>query len=191
MTRFFSYADRYRVLSPEEKRFINAHARVRRYTKHDYYLLADEAKSNWCFVLAGAVAGMKTTHEGEEQLQWLSVTNQYFTGTKHPFSEQSHGLQVQFLHSTEVMELPYTYLREAQQQYPAFAELLQVLKEQKLKNFQSLIKILKLPARERLYQALDELHSWVILLQVHECCSLLNISYPMYYNGLRKYLKQR
>ena len=188
MTRFFNYADRYRVLSPEEKRFFNAHARVRRYTKHDYYLLADEAKSNWCFVLAGAVAGMKTTHEGEQQLLWLSVTNQYFTGTKHPFSEQSHGLQVQFLHPTEVMELPYTYLREAQQQYPAFAELLQVLKEQKLKSFQSLIKILKLPPNERFHQALDELPHWVSQIQVDECCSLLNINHKWYYQNLKKYL---
>jgi len=191
MNRFFTYADYYTALSLEEKQFINTHARIRTYNRHDYYLLAGEAKTNWCFVLDGVVAGVRTNYEGDELLQWLSVKHQYFTGTKHPFSERSQGLQIQFLHPTELMELPYTYLREAQHQYPAFAELLQVLKEQKLKYFQTLAKILKLPARERLHKALDELHNWITLLQVDECCSLLNISYPMYYDGLRKYLKQR
>ncbi|GAA4790883.1 hypothetical protein GCM10023231_18480 [Olivibacter ginsenosidimutans] len=190
MNRFFTYAAQYCPLTKEEKQFINAHARTRTYNRHDYYLLAGEAKNNWCFVLDGAAAGVKTNDEGEESLQWLSVKHQYFTGTKHPFSERSHGLQVQFLHPTALMELPYTYLREAQHQYPAFAELLQVLKEQKLRYFQSLTKILKLPARERLHKALDELHNWITPLQVDEVCSLLNISHPMYYNGLHKYLKQ-
>jgi CRP-like cAMP-binding protein len=190
MQRFFTYAAKYCTLTFEEKQFINAHTRIRRYNKNDYYQLAHEIKTNWCFVLDGVVAGVKTNLEGDKRLQWLSVKNQYFTGTKHVFSKQNLGLQLQFLQQSELLEFPYHYIQKAQQEYPAFAELLQVLKEQKLKCLHELIATLKLPPEQRVQPALENLSVWVSNLHVEECCSLLNISIPTYYIGLNKYLKQ-
>ncbi|MFD2963678.1 MULTISPECIES: Crp/Fnr family transcriptional regulator [Olivibacter] len=189
MERFFTYAEQYCMLAEQEKQFIIANCRLRSYGRHDYYLLAGEYKTNWCFMLDGSLAAFKIDSEGGEFLQWLSVKNQYFTGSKHAFSYQPHGLQLKFLQSSELLEFPYSALRMAQHRYPAFAEFLHVMKEQKLKHFQALVKILKLPPAERMYKALEDLNSWATILKVDECCDLLDINHRWYYQGLKRHLK--
>jgi len=192
MNRFFAYANRYRILSPEEKQFITTHARVRRYTKHDYYLLTGEVALHWCFVLTGLVGGFRYFSDDTEDLFWIVGQNGYFTGTKHLFSNRSTDLDIKFLDRSEILQIPLTNIRYAQQHFDGISEFLHVLKQKKIEETKLLLAMNKVKdGVQRYIYFRNHFPHLVHQLSMANTCLYLNISNSTYKRGQRIYLQMR
>lgn len=190
MERFFTYAEQRVNLSIEEKQFIRAHGRVRRYAKKAYYLFASERKKTWCFVLDGLVAGVRYYDGQYPDLLWLASQYDYFTGTKHAFSDQSEGLDIQTLRPCELLELPLEHVRTVQSQYPQLAELFQILLRKKLMMTRTLFNIQKIAdGTYRYIEFRRRLPKLERQLAMRETCSLLNIGLSTYKRGQQLFHK--
>ncbi|MFC0316929.1 hypothetical protein [Olivibacter oleidegradans] len=190
MERFFTYAEQRVKLSPEEKQFIRTHGRIRRYAKKAYYLLAGEHKKTWCFILSGLVAGMHHRGNSRADLAWIAQQYEYFTGTKHTFSDQSEGLDIQPLCSCELLELPLQQVRTVLPQYPQLAELFQILLRKKLMMTRTLFNIQKIAEGALRYVAFrQQLPALERQLTTEETCLFLNISATTYKRGQQLFLQ--
>lgn len=190
MERFFTYAEQRVKLSPEEKQFIRTHGRIRRYAKKAYYLLAGEHKKTWCFILSGLVAGMHHRGNSRADLTWIAQQYEYFTGTKHTFSDQSEGLDIQILRPCELLELPLQQVRTAQSLYPQLAELFQILLRKKLIAARALFNIQKTNDGAFRYVAFrQQLPELERQLTMEETCRFLNIIPTTYKKGQKLFFK--
>ncbi|WP_134089097.1 cyclic nucleotide-binding domain-containing protein [Olivibacter sp. XZL3] len=190
MERFFTYAEQRVELNPEEKQFIRAHGRIRRYAKKAYYLLAGERKKTWCFVLSGLLAGMHHRGDSRADLLWIAQQYEYFTGTKHTFSDQAEGLDIQILRPSELLELPLQQVRTVLPQYPQLAELFQILLRKKLMMTRMLFNIQKVTDGAFRYVAFrQQLPELERQLTMEETCRFLNIIPTTYKKGQQLFFK--
>ena len=95
MERLFEFWRAYISIPKEVREFIQAHAEVISASKNDIESI--EVQHYWCFVLEGLVAGYGTNLSGKQIMTWISVGNQYFTGTRHPFSNRRNDIKIKFL----------------------------------------------------------------------------------------------
>jgi len=190
MIRFFTYAEHYVDLNATEANFIKQHGRIRTYKKNDYYVMTGETRRNWCFVLQGLVAGVRYNHGHEQDLIWVAPPYDYFTGTKHTFSDSTADMDIQMLRPSELLELPLTHVRTARQQFPQLAEFFQILLHKQLLFAQNMLRIQKTNDGTHRYvefrRRLPELER---LLTMHETCSLLNIGLSTYKRGQQLFFK--
>lgn len=184
MERFFSYIAQYVRLNAAEKDFLRSHAGFRRFQKNDYYLFRGESKARWCFLLSGIAAGCYTDHAGKDYIHWISVQYDYFTGTKHTFSDNTAELDIQFLQPSVLLEIPLVHVRVAHEKYPKLAEFFQILLRKQLLFTQNMLRIQKINDGTHRYlefrRRLPELERQ---LTMHETCSLLNIWPRTYKKG--------
>ncbi|WP_134090839.1 Crp/Fnr family transcriptional regulator [Olivibacter sp. XZL3] len=190
MERFFTFWRKYVTLNWDDKQFIRQHARVLTYSKNEYYIMKGEVKLRWCFVLEGTVAGLDIPPNTQETIYWVSTANDYFVGTKHPFSKRSNQLAIRFLENSSILEIPIFHLQDAQRTRPAFAELLHVLKQHKINQRTQLLKIMKMKPHQRFDVSMQYLPKQIHPLTMQQRLRFLNINKRTYYRSLMNYLRK-
>src|SRR5699024_6368153 len=87
-------------------------------------------------------AGYRENSVGKQVLCELMQPMDYFTGTQHPFTPRLREAEYVAIADTKLLLVPVMEAREAQRRFPAFAELLHVLKQRKI-NFLELLVALE------------------------------------------------
>jgi len=147
MERLFSYWTRHRRHCDRAgQTFIRSRAVVRRYGKQQVIKLEDERFPFFCVVLSGLVAGYRKNSGGKPLLCELMQQMDYFTGTEHPFTPRLRQAEYTALEKTELLLLPVAEAREAQLRYPAFADLVHVMKQRKINFLELLIALANEPS---------------------------------------------
>lgn len=142
MERLFTYwTKHYPALSADSRSFIRERAKVKPYTKRQVIKLETEGFPFLCIVLSGLVAGYRKNSEGKPVLCELMQPMDYFTGTQHPFTPRLREAEYVAIEQTTLLLIPVAEARDAQQRNPAFAELIQVMKQRKI-DFLSLLILL-------------------------------------------------
>ncbi len=167
--------------------FLNEHLTKRIYRRNTVFALKSEEKKFWCYTLRGIAGAFFVDASGRERLQWACPEKNYFTGTKHPFSNQGFELEIRFLAHTEVLLLPYPAFRQAQKSFPDFSEYIHVLKQRKLEQLRVLLGILSIPTIDRFGAYYEKLPELAAVLPAQYARQLLQLRSETYYRGRKKY----
>ncbi|SKB59548.1 cAMP-binding domain of CRP or a regulatory subunit of cAMP-dependent protein kinases [Parapedobacter luteus] len=193
MERLFTYWTKHcPALGADSRSLVRDRSKVRRYAKQQVIKLETERFPFFCIVLSGLVAGYRRNSRGTPLLCELMQPMDYFTGTEHPFTPRLRQAEYTALEKTELLLLPVAEAREAQLRLPAFAELVQVMKQRKI-NFLELLIALDSEdtcyARYCVYMA--QYGSQAIRLPDAPQWQLLRMSRTSYYRAKARYLRDR
>ncbi|MEC3879749.1 Crp/Fnr family transcriptional regulator [Parapedobacter sp. 10938] len=191
MEQLFTYwSKHFPALNPESRAFIIARSRHKSYGKGQVIKLATESFPFFCIVLSGLAAGYRENSVGKQVLCELMQPMDYFTGTQHPFTPRLREAEYVAIADTKLLLVPVMEAREAQRRFPAFAELLHVLKQRKI-NFLELLVALEHEetcyARYCLY--MDRFGGQIHHLPDAPKWQLLRMGRSTYYRMKRRYLK--
>lgn len=129
------------TLATDSQGFVSQHSAVKRYGKNQVIKLTSERFPFFCVVLDGLVAGYRANSEGKPLLTELMLPSDYFTGTQHPFTPRIREAEYVALLPTTLLLMPIAEARDAQRRYPAFSELVQVMKQRKINFLELLLAI--------------------------------------------------
>jgi signal-transduction protein with cAMP-binding, CBS, and nucleotidyltransferase domain len=188
MERLFSLGDKFGKISEEARNFIEEHALIIYPRKGEYYKHSLVSNPYWCFVLKGLVAGFVDNPSGTQNIIWASVPNEYFTGSRHPFTTKNKKVAIQFLTDSEIIQIPNHIIQFAQKKYPSFSELFHALKQKKIDDHEIMLEILRLDTKNEQYAAFRNKQKMLFQqLTVKQICQFLNIKRSTYYRALKAY----
>lgn len=142
MERLFTYWIRHcPSLETDSRAFIRRHSAIKQYAKGQVIKLESERFPFFCIVLSGLVVGYRRTSQGKPVLCELMQPMDYFTGTQHPFTPRVREAEYVTIEKTSLLLMPIREAREAQLRHPAFAELVQVMKQRKIDFLEVLIAL--------------------------------------------------
>lgn len=146
----------------------------------------------FCIVLSGLVAGYRKNSAGTPLLCELMQPMDYFTGTQHPFTPRLREAEYMAIENTTLLLVPIAEAREAQRHFPAFAELLHVMKQRKINFFELLITLGSEPYYYARYCAyMDRFGRQAPHLPDAPQWQLLRMGRSTYYRMKSRYLRDR
>lgn len=193
MERLFTYWNRhYPALSAGSRSFIRSRSKVKTYAKRQVIKLEAERFPFFCIVLSGLVAGYRKNSEGKPVLCELMQPMDYFTGTQHPFTPRLREAEYVAIEQTALLLIPIADARDTQQRLPAFAELVQVMKQRKI-DFLSLIILLdnEKYAYARYGVYMENYRQQALLLPAKVQWQILRIGKTSFYRVKSRYLRER
>lgn len=144
MDKLFTFWRKYVSISTASEVFVRQHAKIHRYKKNSFFARYYEVKPYWCFIVEGLAAGCMTEEDGKKRIIWLVTPPDYFTGTKHNYSNHGENLDIRFLVNSKIIAIRQEQMRYAQQHLADVGELMQVLKQRKLNQQHQLLEISKI-----------------------------------------------
>ncbi len=172
--------------------YMTAHASVASYRRGTYLMLADGRWPYWNFVLEGLVAAYHYDEAGHVQVPWLVTAMDYFTGTIHAFTDKREELYIQCLQDTVVVQLPIMRIREGQQHFWAISELMNILKQRKMRREAEWRGILlHMGGEARFFAFFNAFPQLAPQLRRQDVCALLQISASTYKRAKRRYYGKR
>lgn len=190
MVRMFQYFGRYGILSEDAQDFLRNRGRVMVYNRQDTYLHADEVKNNWCFILEGVVGMEHHDASSNIQIEQVLAENDYFNGSKHPFSASAEQTHIRFYKQSAIYELPHIHFRKAIEEFTELQHLYHILKQQQLNRLRHFLRLAKISREERLAYFHTHFPNLATRLTVRQISSLLGYSTPrQYYHALAYYIR--
>lgn len=142
MERLFTYWTKHcPALGADSRSFVRDRSNVKQYAKKQVIKLETERFPFFCIVLSGLVAGYRRNSDDKLILAELMLPMDYFTGTQHPFTPRLREGEYEAIENTTLLLVPIAEARDAQRRFPAFAELLHVMKQRKINFFELLIAL--------------------------------------------------
>lgn len=189
MDRLFTFWRKYTSISTTSEKFITEHAKIIFYKANSYFSRYYEVKPYWCFLLQGIASGIRFEENGTERITWLAMPPDYFTGTKHSYSNHGENLDIKFLVYSQIAAIPLDQMRYAQKHMADVAELIQVLKQRKLTQQKQLLEITKLPYGIDQYVAFRHAFPELSLsLTIKQTSQFLNIGEKTCQRGKLKFI---
>lgn len=192
MERMKNFFNKYHTLSDASKTYLKQHGKLAFYKKGTYYKIAGIPLRTWCFIIDGVVA--KEVHQADAavRIERISGTNEYFTGTNHPYSDTPTALAIKFLQPTILYEISNTNFKYALSIHPELNAIFHILKQHKINKLQHIVHILNLPSVHRIHELFVCMPHILPLLTIKERCSFLNFSCNRdYYNSLHYHIRQK
>src|SRR5690606_32269692 len=156
MERLFTYWTKHCPdLGADSRSFIHSRSKIRHYGKKQIIKLEAGRCPFFCIVLSGLVGGYRRNSLGKSMLCELMQPMDYFTGTQHPFTPRLRDAEYLALENTSLLLVPVAEAREAQLHFPAFAELVHIMKQRKIDFLELLIALddeVSLYTRYRIYR---------------------------------------
>lgn len=185
--RFYNFWDKYVSIESSAKDYIKTVSRVSHYAPGDYFVRTGESRRFWCFILTGVVAYADYSGDIDGKYQWVALPNQYFTGTAHPFTQRPPRHAILFLQSTALLLIPSEHFQYAQQRFPSFAELVHVVKQQRLDHTMRLAEIRLLPATEQYAAFRNQMRDLYRILSEPQQIRLLRMHRATFYRAKNAY----
>lgn len=188
MERLFTLGDEFGKIPEDARSFLKEHALIFNAKKGEYYKHSLVSSPYWCLVLKGLVAGFVDNPSGTQNIIWASVPNEYFTGSRHPFTAKNKKVAIQFLNDSEIIQIPNHIIQFAQKKYPSLSELFHALKQKKIDDHEIMLEILRLDTKNEQYAAFRKKQKTLFQhLTVNQICQFLNIKRSTYYRALEAY----
>lgn len=192
MERLFTFWRKYAELTEEGKSYIIHHSVVLPFADNDIFAHHDEHKHYWCFIPEGLVAAYCRQGDGDSKIAWIAGPLDYFTGTRHPFTDKHDMVDIVCLQAGRLVMIPNSELIYAQQHFADVGELLQVLKQRKISQQDILLEIMRQKNMEQRCMTFFERCSAIALaLSREQCCAFLQVSHSTYNRAKRKFLNQK
>lgn len=180
------------AIGADSQSFVRERSKVRQYTKKQVIKLESERFPFFCIVLSGLVAGYRKNSAGKPLLCELMLPMDYFTGTQHPFTLRLRDAEYEAIENTTLLLVPIREVREAQRRFPAFAELLHVMKQRKITFFELLIALgNESPCYTRYCTYMDRFGQRATRLPDKPQWQLLRMGRSTYYRMKSRYLTDR
>ena len=187
MERLIHYITQYTALSEEAAAFLKQHGQLHYGSKDSYYVIQHGRKSSWCWLLQGLLAFEFSDTKGSIHIERLGLVNQYFSGTKHPYSLNGSSLAIRFLQDSLFYEISNPHFQKAIHLFPEFGQVYHILKQQYLNNLEIFLHISKLERVQRLSYLYSNIPQLKGQLTVAQLCSLLGYTnHRQYYKALSK-----
>ncbi|WP_257670475.1 hypothetical protein [Parapedobacter tibetensis] len=193
MERLFTYwIKHYPALGADSRSFVRSRSMVKWYGKKQVIKLETERFPFFCVVLSGLVAGYGKNSERQSILCELMQPMDYFTGTQHPFTPRLREAEYVAIENTTLLLVPVAEAREAQRRFPAFAELVQVMKQRKINFFELLIALTNEQSCYTRYCVyMDRFSHQAVQLPDAPQWQLLRMGRSTYYRMKSRYLREK
>lgn len=156
MKQMITLFQRHHQIGDELHTFLIKNGRIRFYKRNDYYKHPDEKSNHWCFLLKGTLIYEAIDEAGRVKIINVTLENEYFSGTLHPFTERSLPFALRFISASKFYQIHNTRFREAMEQFPQFNGIINVLKQREINKLALFTEIFRSPLIKRL--ALFENH---------------------------------
>ncbi|SKB95100.1 hypothetical protein SAMN05660841_03214 [Sphingobacterium nematocida] len=188
MDRVENYFGRYKLLSEEARNYLRSKGRIIKFNKNAYYVMQNEAKHNWCFLLEGLVGHQAIDKKGNAKYIKLCPINHYFVGTKHIFSKSKPRTAIQFLQPSTIYTISNEDLKTGIRKFAELHEIYNIMKQHELDMRDIFLGIPSITREERLAYLYDHLPEVKDKMTVRQLCSLLGYSDDrQYYRALDYY----
>ena len=193
MERLEGYFGRYGTLSRETLEFLYRYGKLNSYCKGEYYIDLYTTKNSFCILLDGLVAYEIMQQKGKVVIELVAVPYQYFSGTKHIYSNTGEEVAIRFLRDSTVYEIKNEHLQKGVNTYPELSNLYHILKQHYVDSFKVFLRLQNLERDLRLwylYSNMPELEHES--LTIEQLCSLLGYTdNRQYYKALDYYHAHR
>lgn len=183
MEKLFKYLKQYIPLSDSAKEYLENKGRVLTFKKGENYILQQQSKHNWCFLLEGLVIFHSIDSKGKETIEKFCPVNHYFVGTKHIFSKSPQRPAIQFIQPSSIYTISNQDLKKGIKQYKELYEFYNILKQHEINYSQIFLGITRTPREERLAYLEEHFPGIRMQMTVRQICSLLG------YTDDRQYYK--
>ncbi|WP_140937596.1 cyclic nucleotide-binding domain-containing protein [Sphingobacterium lumbrici] len=193
MERLEGYFGRYGALSREILEFLQRYGKLNPYCKGEYYIDLYSIKNTCCILLDGLVSYETIQQKGKVVIEQLAVPYQYFSGTKHIYSNNGEEVAIRFLRDSTVYEIRNEHLQQGIKSYPELSNMYHILKQHYVDSVKVFLRLQNLERNIRLwylYTHIPELEHES--LTVEQLCSLLGFTNSrQYYKALDYYYSHR
>lgn len=183
MERLFNYIRDYIPISDTATTFIKNKGRILNFKKGENYILQQQSKHYWCFLLEGLVIFHSLDSKGKETIEKFCPVNHYFVGTKHIYSESPQRPAIQFIQPSTVYSISNHDLKAGIKQYKELYEFYNILKQHEINYSQIFIGIPRTAREERLAYLEEHFPRIRDEMTIKQVCSLLG------YTDDRQYYK--